>query len=95
MEEYVPDNPKVLDRILACYPIEHDLRVYVQQSAFTLHNSLRKLEDIASDMMLARIVIPAEAKAELAGELQALGITVSYIYPDSEHIAEELTQRYR
>ena len=94
-KEYVPNNPKVLDHILACYPIEHDLRVYVQQSAFTLHNSLRKLEEIASDSMLSKIVIPAAVKAELAGELQALGITVSYVFPDSEHIAEELTERYR
>ena len=94
-KEYVPDNPKVLDHILACYPIEHDLRVYVQQSAFTLHNSLRRLEDIASETMLSRIVIPAEAKKVLAKELQALGITVSYVYPDSEHIAKEVTERYR
>ena len=94
-KEYVPDNPRVLDRILACYPIEHNLRVYVQQSAFTLHNSMRRLEEIASGSMLSRIVIPAGSKKEMEAELMALGVTISYIYPDSEHIAEELTERYR
>ena len=93
-KEYVPQNKNVIDKILACYPIEHDLRVYVQQSAFTLHNSERKLEEICDDKMIARIIIPKEAKPRIAKELAMLGISISYVYPDSEHIAEELSYKY-
>ena len=93
-KEYEPENPNVKDKILACYPIEHDLRVYVQQSAFTLHNTQRRLEEICDDSMLSRIRIPAKAKKHFLKELGTLGISVSYIYPDSEHIAEELSQKY-
>ena len=91
---YVPENPAVLDRILACYPIEHDLRVYVQQSAFTIHNTERCLEDFLPSDVLMKLIIPGRAKKELNAELTALGVTVSYVYPDSEHIAEELIDRY-
>ena len=91
--EYQPDNQKVIDKVLACYPIEHDLRVYVQQSAFTLHNTERRLEEICDEQMLSRIRIPREVKKKFLEELNLLGITVSYVYPDSEHIARELTER--
>ena len=93
-KEYQPDNPEVEDKILACYPIEHNMRVYVQQSAFTLHNSTRRIEDIADEDMLTRILIPAEAKKRIRKELACLGIGVSHIYPDSEHIARELREKY-
>ena len=93
-KEYVPENEKVVDKILACYPIEHDLRVYVQQSAFTIHNTKRRLEEIPSETMLARILIPKRSKEAIFEELKSLGISLSYIYPDSEHIARELIRRY-
>ncbi len=93
-DTYVPDNPNVINKILACYPIEHDLRVYVQQSAFTVHNTQRRLEDILPENVLKKLIIPGEAKQALCEELMALGISVSYIYPDSEHIAQELVQKY-
>ena len=93
-KEFVPENPNVVDKILACYPIEHDLRVYVQQSAFTLHNTDRRLEDLCDASMLAKIVLPSQAKKRLFAELAALGISVSYVYPDSEHIAQELIEKH-
>lgn len=92
-KEYVPDNPKVQNKILACYPIEHNMRIYVQQSAFTLHNTTRRLVDILDENSLFKIIIPGEAKERIAKELKVLGITLSHIYPDSENIAAELCDR--
>ena len=94
-KEYVPSNPLVQDKILACYPIEHNMRIYVQQSAFTLHNTLRRLEDILNEDQLMKIIIPGQAKERIAKELISLGITISHIYPDSQNIAAELSEKYK
>lgn len=92
-KEYVPENPAVIDRILACYPIEHDMRIYVQQSAFTLHNTNRRLEDIKEEGLLRKIIIPGEVKEQLAYELDIMGISLSHVYPDAQNIAKELSLR--
>lgn len=70
------------------------MRVYVQQSAFTVHNSKRRLQDIKSDQLLTKIIIPYEAKKVIIKELKICGITLKSIYPDAEHIAEEIKSFY-
>ncbi|MDO4170428.1 MAG: FRG domain-containing protein [Lachnospiraceae bacterium] len=92
-KEYVPENKKVIDKILACYPIEHDMRIYVQQSAFTLHNTNRKLSEIPEDGLLKKIIIPGKIKERLAYELDIMGISLSHVYPDAQNIAAELIER--
>lgn len=92
-KEYVPEKEAVIDKILACYPIEHDMRIYVQQSAFTLHNTNRKLEDIREEGLLRKIIIPALVKEQLAYELNIMGISLSHVYPDAQNIAKELSFR--
>lgn len=82
------------DKIYACYPVENNMRVYVQQSAFTVHNSKRRLQDIKSDQLLTKIIIPYEAKKIIIKELKICGITLKSIYPDAEHIAEEIKAFY-
>ncbi len=94
-KDYEPDLPHVVDKILACYPIEHDIRIYVQQSAFTIHNSMKKLVDILDENQLFKIIVPGSAKKNIAKELNILGITLSHIYPDSENIANELKEKYK
>lgn len=89
-KEYVPENKAVIDRILACYPIEHDMRIYVQQSAFTLHNTSRKLEEIQEEGLLQKIIIPGEVKERIYHELKIMGISLSHVYPDAQNIATEL-----
>lgn len=78
------------DKIAACYPTEADSRVYNQFSAFTVHNSIRKLVDICDTDTLLRITIPHECKDNLRYELSVCGITQSYIYPDLEHLSDEI-----
>lgn len=88
-KEYVPESKKVIDKVLACYPIEHDMRIYVQQSAFTIHNTKRKLVHM-KEGLLNKIIIPGEAKERISYELGIMGITLSHIYPDAQNIAKEL-----
>lgn len=78
------------DKIAACYPTEADSRVYNQFSAFTVHNSMKKLADICDDHTLLKITIPHEYKGKLKHELSVCGITQSYIFPDLEHLANEI-----
>jgi len=77
-------------KIAACYPVEADSRVYNQFAAFTVHNTTRKLTDICDPSILGRVIIPANKKRIILQELFVCGITESYIYPDLEHLAEEI-----
>ena len=53
---------KYKDKIIACHSVKKDLRMYSQQSSFTVHNSQRKLEDICDDETLFKFVIPHYCK---------------------------------
>ena len=85
----------VKDKIIACYPVEYNMRIYTQQSVFTVHNSKRKLTDAENKNLLKRYIIPAKCKREILSELHICGITLRNIYPDVEHIAQELKEFYK
>ena len=87
-------NQEVSDKIIACYPVEYNMRIYTQQSAFTVHNTFKKIEFINNKHLLMKYDIPAECKKAIYEELQICGITLRNVYPDVEHIAEELKQFY-
>lgn len=93
-EEISPDDKKFNHRfnalrgkIAACYSTEADSRVYNQYSAFTVHNSLKKLDDFCEGSILKHIVIPGKRKKWLEYELSVCGITHSYVFPDFENLA--------
>ena len=88
------ERKEAKDKIYACYPVENNMRIYVQQAAFTVHNSKRKLTDIKSDDLLIKVVIPYDAKKEYLEELNICGITLKSVYPDADHIAEEIKAFY-
>lgn len=79
-------------KIAACYPTEADGRIYNQYGVFTVHNSMRKLVEICEESTLTKIIIPNEKKKQILKELSICGITESYIYPDLEHLSEELKE---
>lgn len=79
-------------KIAACYPTEADGRVYNQLSTFTVHNSSKKLISFCDDSTLLCITIPNQMKKRLLYELSVCGITQSYIYPDLEHLANEIKE---
>ncbi len=92
--KHLHHNPVLEDRILACASTDRNLRMYSQQSCFTVHNSLKRLEDICDDTMLYKIIIPCDKKQYFIESLRALGITQGFIYPDLEHICRDLRDYY-
>lgn len=82
------------DKILACHSTENNLRMYSQQANFTIHNSLKRLEDICDDDTLYKIIIPKDSRRSFLTNLEIFGITESFVYPDLEHISNDLKRQY-
>ena len=87
-------NPELIDRILAVSSTENNLRMYAQQSNFTVHNSLKSLESICDEHMLYKIIIPKECKEYFLENLRVFGITEGSVYPDLDHISNDLKDSY-
>ena len=87
-------NPDLVNRILACSSTDNDLRMYSQQSNFTVHNSLLRLEDICDEETLYKIIIPHEQKEYFIDSLRVFGITEGSVYPDLDHISSDLRDSY-
>jgi len=87
-------NEELADRIIACHSTENNLRMYSQQANFTVHNSLRKLEDICDSDTLYKIIIPANRRLYFFESLRVFGITEGFVYPDPDHISNDLKRQY-
>lgn len=87
-------NHELDDRILACSSTDNNQRMYAQQSSFTVHNSLKRLEDICDDETLYKVIIPSDRRHYFIHSLRVFGITESSIYPDLEHISRDLRYSY-
>lgn len=84
------------EKIIACNGIGHDLRMYVQQSSFTVHDTKQLALDelLETGNFLWKIRIPNDCRAFFLETLQMMGIHESTIFPDMEHIAEEQRIRF-
>jgi len=80
------------ERIVAFLATETDARMLMQQSSFTIHGTALALEQLESqDKFLLKWIIPSSSsKLSLLSELSRLGIRQSYLFPDLEHLAQEL-----
>ena len=82
-----------VNRIIACHGVGSDLRMYVQQSDFTIHSTSEHLDKILmadeSCDYFYKIRIPQQIREQLLVQLDAMGFHESSIYPDMEHIAKE------
>ena len=89
-------GPRV-DRVMAVMGQDIDLRMTLQQGAFTLHDTDFPLSDRPdANMYLAKFVIPYAARAKLKEELYFLGIRRSCLFPDLANLALDLaTDNYR
>ena len=87
-------NPELKNKILACSSTENNLRMYSQYSNFTVHNSLERLEDICDENMLYKIIIPSGRKQYFIESLRVFGISESFVYPDLDHISNDLKDSY-
>ncbi len=87
-------DERFVDKVMACCSTEKDLRMYSQQSTFTVHNTNRKLTEICTSDMLFKLVIPKSRRRYFLESLDYFGINRSFIYPDVEHIASEIKRKY-
>jgi hypothetical protein len=82
-----PSGPKVA----AIWPHEMDLRILLQQSRFTIHDTQDPLEELARDRSIVRSFnIPGSCKEQIAVQLEALGFRESLLFPDLNTLAREV-----
>ena len=86
-------NNELPSRIIACHGVGSNLRMYVQQSDFTIHSATERLDQMLISNETCnyfyKIRIPRKIRKTLLIQLEALGFHESSIYPDMEHIAQE------
>jgi len=81
-----------IDRgVVALEPDEVDVRMLVQQSMFTVHGSNAAPDESSfPEESLLKLIIPAERKGLFAHALASAGVRLSSVFPDLDHLAEEL-----
>lgn len=88
-------EPEFDPPVYAAMSVEFDMRMLVQQGGFTIHGATLgplELEQKLRPAIRARFRIRAEAIPRFAEELAGAGYTEAGIYPDLDHIAEELVR---
>ena len=83
------------DVVIAALPLEFDMRMLMQQSAFTVHGSSVALEDMPGmERWLRKFVIPIGKRHHIAQQLNVMGVQPADIFPDLEHLAHDLSLRH-
>jgi hypothetical protein len=78
--------------VLAVMAVEHDMRMFVQQGAFTIHAARDVLNERKGHSRYLRpLLIPAEAVQRVARETFACGLRRGDLFPDLANLADELT----
>lgn len=86
---------KELNQVAAAMPIEADLRMMVQQGAFTVHSSTQELDGLkGSNRWLRQFMIPGQSKINIAKELTIMGLRPADLFPDLENLAREAIEIY-
>ena len=68
--------------------------MFVQQSCFTLHSACPPLDELPEHQtFLTKLLIPSGRIRDLALELDVCGFRKGDIFPDLQHLAEELRDR--
>lgn len=84
------------DKVAAALPLEFDSRMLVQQSAFTIHGSASPLESRENaERWLRKFIIPQTAARDIAIQVDVLGCEPQELFPDLDHLSNELTRRHR
>ena len=75
---------------------EVDLRMLVQLSGLTAHGSPTPLGDVEKLRPYLRMIeIPGDRKPHLRQQLEGLGIRSRTVFPDLEHLAQDLTTGWK
>ncbi len=81
--------------VLAVYGSHIDMRMMLQQSAFTIHDNRSPLEtQDKAHAYLKKIIVPTEHKDTIKNELEILGIRRSTLFPDLDSLAKDLGARW-
>ncbi len=81
------------NKIVAVNASEIDMRMMMQQGAFTLHATATPLESLPdANHYLRKLVIPGVRRSEFKRNLRSLGIRRSNIYPDLTNLALEVKE---
>ncbi len=79
--------------IVAVRPSEEDIRMMVQLSVFTIHGSGLSIDDLENnENFTIKFIVPQEEKNNIRADLKRLGIRESNIFPDLEHLANEVSE---
>ena len=89
-----PPDPRTIHPNVAIAAQEIDARMMMQLSMFTLHGNSTALDELPDcERFLYKLEIPADAKQLLRDALEFLAIHESNLFPDLEHLANELKDR--
>lgn len=80
------------EEILAVCGQQVDVRMLVQQSAFTVHGVLQPLEAMIKDAV-RKFCVPAASKQQIRSALTCLGITASSLFPNLRDLAIDINER--
>lgn len=89
-----PDEPPSMsDSVVALVTEEVDLRMLVQQSGFTVHGGKSPLEERegAGDF-LRKYTVSASSIGEIQEHLRQLGVRELTLFPDLDHLANDLAE---
>jgi len=90
MGKLLTKRPNRKGKNTAATPVQFDLRMLMQDSCFTVHDSVTPLEDEKeAGEFLMRFHISAEGRECLELELKLCNIRLSTLFPDLEHLAQD------
>ncbi len=82
--------------VIAAVPVNHDLRILMQQGAFTVHATPQPLNAYPNcGPWLKKLVIPKSGVARMGLSLDMLGLRLSDVFPDLHHLVIELMNLHR
>ncbi len=83
------------NKVLAAMAAERDLRMFIQQGCFTIHSYQEPLNKRnGHEEYLTELRIPAENIHDMAFAIDVCGFRKGDIFPDLEHLADELKGIY-
>lgn len=84
------------DQVAAAWAVEFDVRMQMQQGAFTIHASDTPLNKISGcEKWLRKYIIPTAFLKQMEWELTLLGIRRGNLFPDLENLSLELRRLHR
>jgi hypothetical protein len=89
------EAPKPNQAVLAITALENDIRMLVQQAAFTIHRDAADLRNLPlSTPLLRKFVVPSGSKGYIRTCLRRAGISIATLFPDLAALAVEIRSNY-